>query len=116
MMDRKIERRKDPRIGKSLPLKITSLDKYDVITETKNISASGAYCNVDFEIPELTKLDITILVPRSEKIPPKKINCQGVVVRIEKAENKTYNIAIYFHNISKSDKKIIKQYIEHHIK
>ncbi len=110
------ERRKNVRVDKNVPLKIFSIDKYDTILETKNISASGAYCGLDFKIPEMTKLQVTLLIPSSDKIQAKKVNCEGVVVRVEKkSHNDKYNVAIYFSKINKSDKKFIEQYVRHHI-
>jgi len=112
------ERRQDVRINKNIPIKLFSADKYDAIAETGNISASGAYCGVNFKIPEMTKLDITLLIPRLGKISAKKIDCEGVVVRVEKNKDSVdspYSIAIYFSNISKTDKKFISQYVKQHV-
>lgn len=117
MTDRNPERRSDIRIRKNIPLKIFSKEKIDEIVETENISASGAYCNLDFNIPEMTKLEITLLIPRAKKMPAKKIDCEGVVVRKERnaAESeKAYSIAIFFNKIDKADKKFINQYVKHH--
>lgn len=118
MVKKTPERRRDSRIQKNIPIKLFSADKYDVITETKNISASGAYCKLNLKIPEMTKLAITLLLPRLGKIPAKKIDCQGVVVRVEEKkeqDNNLYSIAIYFNNMNKSDRKFIRQYVKQHL-
>jgi len=112
------ERRKESRVKKNIPIKLFIPEEYDAIAETKNISASGAYCILHLKIPEMTKLAIILLIPSYDRIPAKKIECKGVVVRIEEnksPKNKPYNIAIYFNNINKSDKKFIRQYVKHHL-
>lgn len=113
------ERRKYPRVEAFLPLKITSAD-YDIVTETKNISASGAYCTVDEPLPLMTKLSIIILLPfkhnsggeRGKNI--KKINCGGAVVRKETVRDNgkhLYRVGIFFNEISDKDRKVIVSYI-----
>ncbi len=108
------ERRKCTRSTKSLPIKLRQApDKdFDLATETKNISANGAYCAVSQPIALMTKLKLTLLIPqpktRVKKI--KKITCQGVVVRKENIpEDKKYpyRIGIFFHDIDNQDKKFL---------
>ncbi len=109
------ERRRHPRLEHNVPLKISGLD-FDVVTETRNLSSSGAYCRVDKYIEPMTKLSLQILVPlrgRNNKVVTKKIACQGVVVRVEPQANTAfYNVAIYFLDIPPRDAKNIKEYME----
>lgn len=110
------DRRRFQRVSKNVAIKLKDRE-VDFVTETKNISCIGAYCNVDSYIPILTKLNITLLLPKGPKSKrPKHITCQGTVVRIEHSndplENNKYNIAIYFNEISKSDMKIIDEYVK----
>ncbi|MDP2938892.1 MAG: PilZ domain-containing protein [Candidatus Omnitrophota bacterium] len=113
------ERRKYSRVIKSLPLKITGED-FDIVTETKNLSPSGAYCQVSKYLEPLTKLKIILLLPfkRKEKTITKKISCQGVVIRTDNIPLKKdyYNIAIYFNDIQKKDLHKISDYITSFIK
>lgn len=110
-----IERRKHPRAPKTIPLKISDAE-FDIITETKNISSSGAYCQIDQSLPLMSKVEILLLIPsRSElKTPAKKIKCKGVVVRVEPTISNNlskahYNIAIFFTDISERDRSIIER-------
>lgn len=69
-------------------------DGFAQMTETKNVSASGVYCEIFQPIPELSKLKVTLWVPD-------EIHCTGVVVRSEKMLREddvppVYRIAIYF--------------------
>ncbi len=118
-MSKIVERRKAPRISKSLPLKIKHQD-FDFITETKNISAIGAYCSVSSYIPLMTKLKIMLILPKYPESGGKnyRIECTGVVVRTEKqsSQNKSYNIAIYFNDIKERDKEKISSYIDWHLR
>ncbi|MDP3142970.1 MAG: PilZ domain-containing protein [Candidatus Omnitrophota bacterium] len=108
------ERRECPRIDKGLPLKISCGD-FDIATETKNISAVGAYCSVDRYIAPMTKLNILLLLPftKERKSVNKKVSCKGVIVRAEDPARSSdrYHIAIYFSDISKKDKKTLTDFL-----
>jgi len=114
------ERRRYPRVSKSLAIKLKDREA-DFVTETKNVSCIGAYCTVNAYIPVLTRLRITLILPKSRDLKTSKpINCEGTVVRVEKCppgiEANRYNIAIYFNQISKGDMKTIDHYVKHHLK
>ena len=107
------ERRKDPRLTKNIPLKICQEDG-DIVTETWNISRSGAYCRVTRYIEPMTKLKVHLLLPvkKNDKQATKKISCQGVVVRTEAVPGKDYfNVAIFFNEMPKKDADVIAEYV-----
>lgn len=109
------EKRSYPRIEGVLPLKLYASD-CDLVTETKNISASGAYCAVNKNIEPMTKLDIVLLVPlnKTNHKNVKKINCKGVVVRSEHVQDngkQSYCLGIYFNEIKESDRRCLSSYI-----
>lgn len=110
------EKRSYPRIEGNLALKLFSSD-CDLVTETKNISCSGAYCAVNKNIEPMTKLDIVLLVPNGNKATQKnvkKINCKGVVVRSEHVQDngkQSYCIGIYFSEIKDPDRRALASYI-----
>ena len=108
------ERRRCPRLEKNLPLKI-SCDDFDIVTETKNLSCLGAYCQINKFLEPLTKLKIVLLLPFKDKknVLTKKVSCQGVVVRTEAipSKNNLYNIAIYFNDIQKKEINKISEYV-----
>lgn len=110
------DRRRFARADKNLAIKIKDRDA-DFVTETKNVSCIGAYCEIDGYVPVLTKLRVTLLLPKSRNLKDSKhITCEGTVVRIEKSsdpiENNKYNIAIYFNQITKSDMKLVDRYVK----
>ncbi|MFH1259295.1 MAG: PilZ domain-containing protein [Elusimicrobiota bacterium] len=108
------ERRSSPRIERGLPLKI-SCGEFDLVTETKNISAVGAYCIVDRYLAPMTKLAILLLLPFSngDKVINKKVNCEGIVVRVDEPRegDDKYRIAIYFNEINPRDKKTLTEFL-----
>jgi hypothetical protein len=113
------ERRRYARVDKNVAIKLKDKD-VDFVTETMNLSCIGAYCQVDSYVPILTKLKITLLVPRTKgKAACKHIACEGTVVRVERShdpmEPNKYNIAIYFNQITKGDMKLIDAYIRDHV-
>jgi hypothetical protein len=108
------ERRKDPRLENNIPLKIRR-EGGDVVTQTMNISRSGAYCCVDQPIEPMTKLSVHLLLsfPKAGKTVTRKISCEGVVVRSEPAaEGGKYNIAVFFNDINKRDAECITDYVD----
>jgi hypothetical protein len=111
-----IERRKDIRAKKQVPLKLAD-SNFDIITETVDISSSGVYCMVTRNLIPMSKIDVVLLVPgKDSDSPTKKIRCKGVVVRsepviVENSDKAHYNIAIFFTDISKKDRKIAEDYV-----
>ncbi|MDD3296664.1 MAG: PilZ domain-containing protein [Candidatus Omnitrophica bacterium] len=114
------EKRKFPRIDKVLSIKFSDKE-FDILTETKNISASGAYCPVNKPVELMTKLNLVLLIPmkKSRAKTIKKINCSGVVVRHEYTKdngNYPYRIGIYFTDLKETDRKILRNYINSSLK
>ena len=112
------ERRKDPRLENNIPVKICR-EGSNLVTETRNVSRSGAYCRVTQYIEPMTKLKIHLLLsfPKSGKSVTKKISCEGVVVRSEPAsDDGEYHVAIFFSDISKRDAECITDYVDMYLK
>jgi len=85
-----------------------------MVTETANISRSGAYCRVSRFLDPMTKLKIHLLLPmkKNGKSMTKKVSCEGIVVRVEPSPLKDFfNIAIFFSDISRKDSDSIADYI-----
>ncbi len=112
-----IERRRHFRLEHNVPVKISSED-VDIVTETTNLSCSGAYCRVAKYIAPMTKLKINLLLPmgkttKSGKLTTKRIACQGVVVRTETVAGQDYfNTAIFFSDIASRDSQIISDFVQ----
>ena len=108
------EKRRHPRLESNIPLKISSAVG-DILTETRNLSCSGAFCRVAQRLEPMTKLKIHLLLPlqKSDKITTKKISCQGVIVRVQAAEDGDYyDTAIFFSDIAPKDSRTINEFVE----
>ena len=107
------ERRQHPRVDRNVPLKISTVD-VELVTETKNLSRTGAYCRVNKYIEPMTKLKIHLLLPikKGNKTTTKKITCHGVIVRTESITgNNEFRVAIYFNDLPSRDADCITEYI-----
>lgn len=107
------ERRLHPRIQQNVPVKISS-DEFDLVTETRNLSRSGAYCRVNKYIEPMTKLKIHLLLPfkRNKKVVTKKVSCSGIIVRTESIPgNDSFNVAIFFNDIQTRDADCVAEYV-----
>lgn len=113
--EKNVEKRLYPRLKRNLPIEVDFGCK---VLETKDISLSGIYFEVDKEIPLMTKVSVTLMLPFSEneKKVEKTIECKGIVVRsephISKDEIPCYDIAIFFNEISEKSKATIASFIE----
>lgn len=109
------DRRRHRRVEGNIPLKI-STGEFDLVTETKNLSRTGAFCRVNQYVEPMTKLKIHLLLNfrRNKKILTKKISCDGVVVRTESdpEDDSTYNIAIFFNEISERAADTLAEFVE----
>lgn len=108
-----VERRKDPRFFGSIPVKISG-DDFDLVTETKNLSRSGAYCRVNQYIEPMTKLRVQFLLPfkHADRTVTKKISCGAVIVRTESdPANGSYNVAVFFNDIQARDVAALTEYV-----
>jgi hypothetical protein len=108
------EKRRHLRVEYKIPVKISS-DHGDILTETKNLSCSGAFCRVSQRLEPMTKLKIHLLLPlrKSNKFTTKKITCQGVVVRSQAQSGQDYyDTAIFFSDIAPKDSHTIGEFVE----
>ena len=108
------ERRQHPRLAGNIPLKICC-GEFDVVTETQNISRSGAYCRVNKFIEPMTRLKICLLLPfrRDHRTVTKKINCEGIVVRTESLPHSdAFHVAIFFNDIQTRDGDTIAEFVD----
>ncbi|MGE4357150.1 MAG: PilZ domain-containing protein [Candidatus Omnitrophota bacterium] len=108
------ERRKYPRVEKKLPIKAFG-ETFDFYTETMNIGAGGVLFYLDNPIPIATKLKITLVLPSRKEKMDIRIDCEGVVVRIQENLNVTgpgrYYMAIMFTDISAEDRNKIIHFV-----
>ncbi len=108
-----MERRRHLRLDYNIPVKISS-DDGDIVTETTNLSCSGAFCRIAKYLAPMTKLKINLLLPirKNDRIVTKRVGCQGVVVRSESVPGAGFNTAIFFNDIAPRDSQIINDFVQ----
>ena len=107
------EKQRQPRVDNNIPLKIAVMGT-DLVTETRNISASGVYCRVNVFLEPMMKLRITLLLPlkKEDRVLSTKIICGGVVVRTENIiEGDGFNTAIFFNDIHPRDSRLLADFV-----
>lgn len=111
------EKRRYLRLKKRIPLHLSDR-QFDTIAYTRDISQRGALCELNYQIPIMSKLQIKLLLPtqvNGKNTSTTIIKCIGVVVRsqpIIKDTSAFYDTAIFFTKLNKSDERKIAQYIE----
>ena len=111
------ERRNHPRLINNVPVRI-SREGEEAVTETINISRSGAYCRCSKYVEPMTKMKVSLLLPirKHGKSNTRKISCEGVVVRTEEAEEENcFYVAIFFSDITQRDAEAIADYIQSYL-
>ena len=107
------ERRRATRVAQRIPVAITD-GGAELATETKNLSASGAFCQVDRFIAPMTKLQLRFELPDGSRRLT-RIACTGVVVRAEpviaSADRGRFHVAIFFTELSERDRSAISKFV-----
>lgn len=117
MATNNFERRSFPRFNTNLPLKICGTE-FSLITETKNISCSGVYCQIKRFIPVMTKLELDMFIPLivNKRRVEKQIRCVAVVVRIEPEQEREsvdkYSVGLFFVQLDNKDRDFILKYLQ----
>lgn len=115
-MSERVERRKHPRLkDKNISIKLSG-QGLSTITQSLDVSASGAYCKVDSRIPVMTRVRVTLSLPALNDRPePLTMEIDGVVVREhavkEEGKIKHYDIAIFFNTLMPRERKELIEYI-----
>jgi len=113
------ERRSYPRVSVTLDFSIKS-GEHLLTASTENLSAKGLSCILSHHIPLFTKLSICLMVPLPEDESREEmdaVNCDGVVVRVEKSlleGEEVFNTAIFFTHIDKDAVAKVQGYVQTH--
>ncbi|MCH7504096.1 PilZ domain-containing protein [PVC group bacterium] len=106
------ERRKKKRKSGDFKINLSGQSS-KIITDVKNISTSGIYCQVDQPITYMKKVMVELELPVSRK-KTSKISCEGVVVRCDRVRESSlecYDTGVFFTNISEKDLAVIDDYV-----
>ena len=117
---RKSERRNTARADARLSMRVEGVPEEgspaQIVTESQNISASGVYCLSDHYLAPLSKVALTIVLP---KVPGGRgtkelIKCEGIVVRCDgprKRGDTHYELACMFSSLEQDIRGRIEEFV-----
>lgn len=117
---RRRERRQELRVDARLSMRVEGAhdgSQAQVVTESQNISASGVYCMSSHFLPPLSKVQLTIVLPKMPGMsrPQELIKCEGIVVRCETAAGKRpetrYQLACMFAALERGQRERIEEFV-----
>ncbi len=116
---RKSERRERPRAEARLSMRVeapSEAQANQLVTESQNISASGVYCSSGHYLAPLSKVSLTIVLPRLHGGGKgnELIKCEGIVVRCEQVSTrgeKRYELACMFSDLETQHRAMIEEYV-----
>ena len=89
-----------------------------IVTESQNISASGVYCHASHYLAPLSKVQLTIILPRVPGGPAnvqELLKCDGIVVRCEQRatdRNGTpYELACMFTALEPTSRRRLEEFV-----
>ena len=114
------ERRRTTRADARLSMRVEGAaqesDDGQIVTESQNISASGVYCNSSHYMAPLSKVALTIVLPRvpGGRSTKELIKCEGIVVRCEqsaKRRERPFELACMFSGLEADVKQRIDAFV-----
>lgn len=118
---RRRERRVSMRVDARLSMRVEGTPdggaSAQIVTESQNISASGVYCLSSHFLPPLSKVQLTIVLP---KLPghahsQELVKCEGIVVRCESLPQKKseprYQLACMFAGLERAKQEILEEFV-----
>jgi len=118
---RRAERRRSSRADARLSMRVEGRhpegDTTQVVTESQNISASGVYCTSTHYLAPLSKVSLTIVLPRLPGSTGNKelIKCDGIVVRCDPASmrrtEKHFELACMFSDLDEKRRMLIEEFV-----
>lgn len=112
-----VEKRRHPRTKKCIQFKIKP-NGSTITAESIDLSCIGVNCQVNKYVHPMTNLKIILALPSGDQEKEAEyVECNGVVVRVDKASSKAdvgniYIMAIYFNEISESVKEKIANFLK----
>lgn len=118
---RRRERRVSMRVDARLSMRVEGTPdgsaSAQIVTESQNVSASGIYCLSSHFLPPLSKVQLTIVLP---KLPGRThaqelVKCEGIVVRCEllaqKKSDPRYQLACMFTGLERSRQELLEEFV-----
>ncbi len=116
---RRAERRVAPRAEARLSMRVEGNHDGDaarVVTESQNISASGVYCTSSHYLAPLSKVDLTIVLPRlpGGRSTEEVIKCEGIVVRCDaltRRSERAWQLACAFSDLDARRRAMLETFV-----
>jgi hypothetical protein len=90
-------------------------DLAQIVTESQNVSASGVYCTSSHYLAPLSKVGLTLVLP---KIPGSEgnelVKCEGIVVRcdpVAKRSERSWELACMFSDLDGTRREMIEDFV-----
>lgn len=118
---RRRERRVNLRVDARLSMRVEGVPdggpSAQIVTESQNISASGVYCLSSHFLPPLSKVQLTIVLPRlpGHAHSQELVKCEGIVVRCESLPQKRsdvhYQLACMFSGLDRPKQELLEEFV-----
>lgn len=115
------ERRTTARADARLSMRVDAPPADDglthIVTESENISTSGVYCMSPHYVAPLSKVALTIVLPRTagRARPQHLLKCEGVVVRCmttaAAAKERQYQMACSFMGLDDGERRLLDDFV-----
>ena len=116
--ERRATARADARLSMRLEGARDVAARAQIVTESQNISASGVYCMSPHYLAPLSKIDLTIVLPKLPGTRGAKelIKCEGIVVRCEAApvrprSDKHFELACMFSDLDERRRRMLEEFV-----
>ncbi|MFN8588569.1 MAG: PilZ domain-containing protein [Candidatus Eisenbacteria bacterium] len=117
---RRRERRRSTRVDARLSMRVEGAHEggpAQIVTESQNISASGIYCTSSHFLPPLSKVMLTIVLPKMPGVKrgQELIKTEGIVVRCDAAPGRKadsrYQLACMFADLDADRRERIEEFV-----
>lgn len=115
------ERRRSARADARLSMRVEGRhqegDSTQVVTESQNISSNGVYCTSTHYLAPLSKVALTIVLPRLPGSTASKelIKCDGIVVRCEpgpgRKSDQAFELACMFSDLDERRRGLLEEFV-----
>lgn len=115
--ERRIDTRADARLSMRVEGSSGTAAQAKIETESQNISASGVYCLSSHYLPPLSKVSLTVVIPRVPGVIARRelLKCDGIVVRCEMAEGRRgdtrYELACMFAGLPADHRGLLDEFV-----
>src|SRR2546422_5564482 len=117
---RRSERRQHPRVDARLSMRLEGVPDdgqiAQIVTESQNISSSGVYCTSSHFLAPLSKVALTIVLPklRGTRETKELIKCEGIVIRCQPGARKGdrhYELACMFSGLDEKRRSLLEEFV-----